>query len=208
MGTETYQVPFFFNRGPLIFHVWDPAGQEKQGTLRTENYQGAHCAIVMFDLTSMMTFSRLRLWFREIRDARLDIPVVLVGNKCDMGGECKVQPKRHITPFCHERNLQYFDMSVLSAHNIEKPFLWLVRKLSRDNSVVLTQGVAPWPLAPRTTAVTATTTAAAATANNSGVAATTELEDTTTTTKAAEEADATNADPLPDENDDKTNCCE
>jgi len=63
---------------------------------------------------------------RDLVAALDSIPICLVGNKVDCRDR-KVKPK-HIT-YHRKKNLQYYDMSVKSKYNIEKPFLWITRKL-------------------------------------------------------------------------------
>jgi GTP-binding nuclear protein Ran len=62
-----------------------------------------------------------------------NIPIVLAGNKVDVK-ERKVKAKT-IT-FHRKKNLQYYDISAKSNYNFEKPFLWLARKLTGNNSLV------------------------------------------------------------------------
>jgi hypothetical protein len=57
---------------------------------------------------------------------------VLCGNKVDIKDR-KVKPKQ-IT-FHRKKNLQYYDISVKTSYNFEKPFLWLARKLQGDNEL-------------------------------------------------------------------------
>eukprot|EP01129_Flabellula_baltica_P012469 TRINITY_DN563_c0_g1_i15.p1 TRINITY_DN563_c0_g1~~TRINITY_DN563_c0_g1_i15.p1 ORF type:complete len:107 (+),score=21.79 TRINITY_DN563_c0_g1_i15:652-972(+) len=64
------------------------------------------------------------------------IPVVIVGNKVDVK-ERKVMP-RQIT-FHRKKNLQYYDISVKSGYNYEKPFVYLLRRLVGDYSLCLTE---------------------------------------------------------------------
>ena len=59
----------------------------------------------------------------------LDIPAVLVGNKCD--AKDRRLTAKSIT-FHRKVNLPYYDMSVKTEYNIEKPMLWLAQKLARD----------------------------------------------------------------------------
>ena len=43
------------------------------------------CIILVYDVTDRMTFTSIRNWYAQIRmHAAVDIPVCLVGNKCDM----------------------------------------------------------------------------------------------------------------------------
>lgn len=55
-----------------------------------------------------------------------DVPIVLCGNKNDVE-ERKVEPAA--VRFPRKIRLQYYDISAKSNYNIEKPFLWLARKL-------------------------------------------------------------------------------
>jgi ribosome biogenesis GTPase A len=93
------------------------------------NYAGAQCAIIMFDVTARITYRNVPNWYRDIRQACGDIPIVLVGNKVDVK-ERKVRVKS-IT-FHLKKNIPYYDFSAKSNYNSEKPFLWLMRKLAGD----------------------------------------------------------------------------
>ena len=120
---------FVTNRGQIIFHVWDTAGQEKFGGLRDGYYIQGQCAIIMFDVTSRLTYKSVPNWHRDLVRVCENIPIVLVGNKVDVKDR-KVKAKA-IT-FHRKKNLQYYDVSAKSNYNFEKPFLWLARKLVGD----------------------------------------------------------------------------
>ena len=75
---------FTTNRGKLIFNVWDTAGQEKYAGLRDGYYIQANCAIIMFDVTSRITYKNVPNWHRDLVRVCENIPIVLVGNKVDV----------------------------------------------------------------------------------------------------------------------------
>jgi len=56
LGVEVHPLLFHTNRGPIRFNVWDTAGQEKFGGLRDGYYIQGQCAIIMFDVTSRITY--------------------------------------------------------------------------------------------------------------------------------------------------------
>jgi len=131
LGAEVHPLIFHTNLGPLCFNVWDTAGQEKFGGLRDVYYIQGQCAIIMFDVTSRMTYKNVPNWHRDVvRVCGTTIPIVLTGNKVDIKDR-KVKAKQ-IT-FHRKRNLQYYDISAKSNYNFEKPFLWLARKLAGAN---------------------------------------------------------------------------
>ncbi|KAH9252517.1 hypothetical protein BASA81_009560 [Batrachochytrium salamandrivorans] len=101
-------------------------GQEKFGGLRDGYYIQGQCAIIMFDVTSRITYKNVPNWHRDLVRVCENIPIVLCGNKVDIK-ERKVKAKA-IT-FHRKKNLQYYDISAKSNYNFEKPFLWLARKL-------------------------------------------------------------------------------
>lgn len=53
------------NLGQIQFDVWDTAGQEKFGGLRDGYYINGQCAIIMFDVTSRITYKNVPNWHRK-----------------------------------------------------------------------------------------------------------------------------------------------
>ena len=123
---------FQTNLGPIIFNVWDTAGQERYGGLRDGYYIQGQCAIIMFDVTSRVTYKNVPNWHRDITRVCENIPIVLCGNKVEVKDR-KVKAKQ-IT-FQRKKNLQYYDISARSNYQFEKPFLWLAKKLVGDNNL-------------------------------------------------------------------------
>lgn len=142
------------NLGQIVFDVWDTAGQEKFGGLRDGYYINGQCGIIMFDVTSRITYKNVPNWHRKLPLFQQyaccplthflgdlvrvceNIPIVLTGNKVDVK-ERKVKAKA-IT-FHRKKNLQYYDISAKSNYNFEKPFLWLARKLTGNAGLVGSQ---------------------------------------------------------------------
>jgi len=96
----------------------------------------------MFDVTSRMTYKNIPNWYRDLTRVCGNIPTVLCGNKVDV-------KQRQVTPkmitFNRKKNLQYYDISVKSNYNYEKPFLYLLRRLSGDNALSLEKAPALYP---------------------------------------------------------------
>nr|XP_036585397.1 GTP-binding nuclear protein GSP1/Ran [Colletotrichum truncatum]KAF6795294.1 GTP-binding nuclear protein GSP1/Ran [Colletotrichum truncatum] len=126
LGVEVHPLGFTTNFGQIQFDVWDTAGQEKFGGLRDGYYINGQCGIIMFDVTSRITYKNVPNWHRDLVRVCENVPIVLCGNKVDVK-ERKVKAKT-IT-FHRKKNLQYYDISAKSNYNFEKPFLWLARKL-------------------------------------------------------------------------------
>ncbi|CAF1049754.1 unnamed protein product [Rotaria sordida] len=132
VGVNVHPLNFSTNLGEIIFNVWDTAGQEKFGGLRDGYYIGGQCAIIMFDVTSRITYRNVPNWHKDLIRVCENIPIVLCGNKVDVKDR-KLKAKS-IT--FHRRNsMQYYDISARSNYNFEKPFLWLARKLAGNDNL-------------------------------------------------------------------------
>ena len=116
--------------------MWDTAGQEKLSGLRDGYYIDAHCGIIMFDVCSRVTYKSVPKWYKDITRICEGIPIVLVGNKVDEKNR-KVKAKQIL--FARKHGLQYFDISAKSNYQFEKPFVWLLKKLTGDPNLALVE---------------------------------------------------------------------
>ena len=131
MGVEITQLAFSTTCGNILYNCWDTAGQEKFGGLRDGYYIGGHAAIIMFDVTSRITYRNVPNWYKDLVRVLPNIPIVLVGNKID----CKDRTVKAKDIYFHRRKgLKYFDISNKSRFNIEKPFLYISRQLSGNDN--------------------------------------------------------------------------
>ena len=102
--------------------------------LREGYYIGGQAAIIMFDVTARLTYRNVPNWHRDIGRVCPDIPVVLCGNKVDVT-EREVPPKQ--INYHRRKSLAYYEISVKSNYNYEKPFIYLLRELSKDDKLAL-----------------------------------------------------------------------
>ena len=153
-----HPLPFYTNHGPVVFDVWDTAGQEKFGGLRDGYYiNGKVCVAGALSQTSpqccLSVSSRASVsppFFRQCAIIMFDVTARVTYKNVpnwhrDLVRVCqsipmvlcgnkvdmkdrKVKPKQ--IHFHRKKNLQYYDISAKSNYNFEKPFLWLARKLS------------------------------------------------------------------------------
>ncbi|XP_033748005.1 GTP-binding nuclear protein ran-1-like [Pecten maximus] len=137
IGAEVHPMKFYTTRGEIQFDVWDTAGQEKYGRLRDGYYIQGQCAIIMFDVTSRITYRNVPDWYRDLSRVCVNVPMVLCGNKVDVKDR-KVPAK--LIRFHRKHNLQYYDLSAKSNYNYEKPFLWLARQLVGDPQLQFAAG--------------------------------------------------------------------
>jgi len=94
------------------------------------------CAIMMFDLTDRSTFNYCISQYNKFFKTLSDIPVILLGNKCDLA-PYKVTPDHITITFSSCENVTYGDISVKSKYNINNPFLCLSRLLLNNPQLQL-----------------------------------------------------------------------
>jgi small GTP-binding protein len=90
----TIGVDFYTQRVPICpapgeervvkLSIWDMAGQERFGIVRTGFYRGSQAAALVYDVTNLASLGNLKRWRDEVREAVPDLPFVVVGNKVDL----------------------------------------------------------------------------------------------------------------------------
>ena len=142
LGVVVHPLKFSTTCGPICFNVWDTAGQERFGGLRDGYYIQGQCAIIMFDVTSRLTYKNVPNWYRDLERVCERIPMVLCGNKVDIKDR-KVKVKS--IQFHRKKGMQYYEVSAKSNYQFEKPFLWLARKLAGNSDLQFTENPALQP---------------------------------------------------------------
>jgi len=145
LGVEVTALRFETNCGRIVFNVWDTAGQEKFGGLRDGYYVHSQCALIMFDVSSRVTYQHVPQWFEDVRRACGNIPIVLAGNKVDV--KERALKAQNIT-FHKKRGIAYYDVSAKNSFNFERPFLYLARQLTGKRELQFVGDYARAPEAP------------------------------------------------------------
>ena len=68
----------------IKLQLWDSAGQDRFKAITRNYYKGAHGIVLMYDVTSSVSFSNIKTWIIQIRENTSEqIKICLVGNKID-----------------------------------------------------------------------------------------------------------------------------
>ena len=106
---------------------WDIVIRESTNSLIPLYYQGADGAIFMYDLTNEKSLDYFPEWLVDIRLHSGDIPVVLVGNKIDLG-EHRMDSKNHAMMLKERFGLpSLLEISAKSGKNVDKLLEVLIR---------------------------------------------------------------------------------
>lgn len=116
--------------------VWDTAGQERFHALGPIYYRDADAALLVYDITDVDSFERVKTWVKELRTmAGKDIVLVIAGNKVDMERNRQVGLD-DAESYASSIDAAHFGTSAKANKGVEQAFLSIVRKLiqrSRDN---------------------------------------------------------------------------
>ncbi len=112
-----------------------PCGDEHK-ELRKELYQGAHAAIIILDTDQFN--DDVFVWIREIREAVPDINIAVVLYWV------KVPPVDSV-PYdgseYEDVSTSYFAVFTEACYDYEKPFIYLMRKLTHDDNLYVLLGL-------------------------------------------------------------------
>ena len=109
--------------------IWDTAGQERYKAITSSYFKGSNGCFIVYDITSESSFNNIENWYAEIqKETSKDIPILLVGNKCDLEDERKV-PIEKGKEKARNLNCAFFETSALKKINIEKIFEELVNNI-------------------------------------------------------------------------------
>lgn len=111
--------------------IWDTCGEEKYRTITRQYYRDSNGVLLVFDLTSAVSFEKLQEWYDDVvNNGPKDLHIVLIGNKKDL-------PDKEVTPdmvkqFLDEHNdIEYIETSALSGEGVGEAFKILANKLTK-----------------------------------------------------------------------------
>jgi len=132
-----YAVKHVNVRGAEVqLQLWDIAGQARYGANATKMYyRDALGVVLVYDCSRPKTFDAVSTWKSEI-DGMIrfpsedHIPVVLVGNKCDVELSDGQVDRLYADRFCSENSfLAWYDTSACTGEGIEEALRCLVEKI-------------------------------------------------------------------------------
>lgn len=107
-------------------YEYTPAAEKSK---RGVNLRYANAFMVVYDVTHMDSFSHAENWIEKIRrDYPSDMPIMLIGNKCDLLSERKIWTE-DVKEFAEQKNLMFYEVSAKEGINIEEVFAKLSRQL-------------------------------------------------------------------------------
>ncbi|KJE95673.1 ras-like protein 2 [Capsaspora owczarzaki ATCC 30864] len=117
-----------------LLDILDTAGQEEYSSMREQYMRVGDCFLVVYSVTSRSSFDSaclMRDFILRIRDTD-EIPVVLVGNKCDLASDREVTREEGLAAAKRMGAAAFFETSAKKRLNVEESFFELVRHTPRQ----------------------------------------------------------------------------
>lgn len=131
---EITPVVFETTSGKIRLKIYDcPSLGNYSENYRNYYWKDAHAAIMMFDLTSIVSYKAISKHYDNvIPHLSKDAPVVFCGNKFDCAKRLVDNERIQIH---NKHGHEYYDISVKNNYNYEKPLMYLLRKLTGNDEL-------------------------------------------------------------------------
>jgi len=134
IGVNITEKSLYYDRDLIQFTIWDIAGQEKFGIMRTHFYKGLEGLLVIFDLTRPETLENAAGWYKDVLKSSFgqwpDFSALL-GNKSDLVDERKISEKE-AREVAESLGIEYVETSALTGENVEQVFYKLAEILVKS----------------------------------------------------------------------------
>ena len=122
LGVEFISKLYKIKNHIFKIEIWDTAGQERYKSITSVYYKGAKGALVVYDITSKISFNNLDKWMTEIKDiTSKDIRLMIIGNKIDLKQFREVTIEEAVAK-AKELGIPLMETSALDSTNVKKAF--------------------------------------------------------------------------------------
>ena len=134
---DSYRTTINVNNQDIILNILDTAGQEEFYALRDQYIRSGDGYIIVFSITSVTSFLEVNAIKEQLNivldtDDNTLIPIILVGNKCDLEEYRQVQSS-DAQRLAEEWRVKYFETSAKNKTNINRIFEELVYLIEANN---------------------------------------------------------------------------
>ncbi len=102
---------------------YDTAGQERFSSMHPSYYFRAQSCVLVFDVTRKVTYKNLMQWYKELKQYRPGIPIIVVANKIDLHRKATTKKFK----FATSRNLPLYYCSAADGTNVVRVFKEAIR---------------------------------------------------------------------------------
>ena len=137
LGIDFKQKKLKLKNGQEIrLRIYDTAGQERFKSVAISFIKKAEGVILIYDIGNKATFESLEEWIKNIKESgKENLPIILVGNKCDLPPEKRQVELIEGKDKAEEFNLPFFETSCKEGINIKEVFEKIVEDITGKNNL-------------------------------------------------------------------------
>ena len=128
---DFYRKEIEVDSAPSVLEILDTAGTEQFASMRDLYIKNGQGFVIVYSITSLQTFQDIKTMRDQIQRVKgLDrIPMILVGNKADLGSQREV-PVSEGASLAQHWGCPYLETSAKSTQNVNELFIEIVREMN------------------------------------------------------------------------------
>ncbi|XP_041756223.2 ras and EF-hand domain-containing protein [Coregonus clupeaformis] len=138
LGVDFQMKSLVVDGEPTLLQLWDTAGQERFRSIAKSYFRRADGVLLLYDVTCEKSFLNVREWVDMIEDmSQDDIPIMLVGNKCDLREQALQDGITCVSTSYGEKlamtyNALFCETSAKDGSNVIEAVLHLAREVTKQ----------------------------------------------------------------------------
>lgn len=167
---DSYRKQYNIDDEQVLLDILDTAGQEEYSAMREQYMRTGEGFLLVYSIDSKSSLDELTSFYEQIQRVKEieNVPVLIVGNKCDLENERQVSYEEGELLAKSFNNCKFMETSAKQRINVEEAFYELVRSI-RDFNKPPVQPTEPVDEAPVVNEVNENKETSTAKANNTGV---------------------------------------
>jgi len=130
---DSYRKQVEIDAKACMLDIMDTAGQEEYSALRDQYMKTGEGFVLVYNITSSNSFeiaAKLRTSILRIKEETPDVPIILVGNKCDLDSE-RVVSTEDGRKIAEKWETGFIEASAKTNKNVNELFFELVRLINK-----------------------------------------------------------------------------
>ena len=128
---DSYRKQVLIDGETCLLDILDTAGQEEYSAMRDQYMRTGEGFLLVFALNESKSFENIQHYREQIRRVKDsdEVPMVLVGNKCDLSH--RAMDQRQVADLARLFNLNYMETSAKTRVGVDDAFHALVREIRK-----------------------------------------------------------------------------
>lgn len=132
---DSYRKQYNIDDEQALLDILDTAGQEEYSAMREQYMRTGEGFLLVYSIDSKPSMDELTSFYEQILRVKEseNVPIVLVGNKCDLENERQVSYEEGELLAKSFNNCTFIETSAKQSINVEEAFYDLVRSVRNNN---------------------------------------------------------------------------